>query len=190
MRWGSALVNRLTDNSSPYAGLLLAILATLWAWCPLVDPTVSVWRTLDAPNHMVRTHLLAVMASQGEWFPRWFPQQFGGYGYPTLNFYAPLTYYLTAALATLFPGGSALEAAYVTLLVVASVVVVTGTYALGWVLWRHGPAALLMAMSVAYGPYATHTAIRSAAGPCLQRTHPSAYVPVTTVTDATTSTVT
>ncbi|MEY4406378.1 MAG: hypothetical protein RL345_844, partial [Chloroflexota bacterium] len=153
MRWGSALVNRLTDNSSPYAGLLLAILATLWAWCPLVDPTVSVWRTYDAPNHMVRTHLLAVMASQGEWFPRWFPQQFGGYGYPTLNFYAPLTYYVTAALATLFPGGSAIETAYVIVLGVASVAVVTGTYALGWLLWRHGPAALLMAVCVAYGPY-------------------------------------
>ena len=80
---------------------------------------------------MFRTHFLLELIPKGEWFPRWFPQQFGGYGYPTLNFYAPLTYYLTAALATLLPGGSALEAGYVTLLVVASVVVVTGTYALG-----------------------------------------------------------
>ena len=147
----------VTDRSRPDGGLILALVATFWAWAPLLDPSRSVWRTFDAPNHMVRTHLLAVMASQGEWFPRWFPQQFGGYGYPTLNFYASLTYYLTAALATLFPGGSALEGAYVTLLVVASVVVVTGTYALGWVLWRHGPAALLMAMSVAYGPYVLQT---------------------------------
>lgn len=34
---------------------------------------------------------------------------------------------------------------------------VTGTYALGWVLWRHGPAAFLMAVSVAYGPYMLQT---------------------------------
>ena len=153
MRWGSAFVNRLTDHSSPYAGLILAILATLWAWGPLVDPTVSVWRTFDAPNHMIRTHFLMELIPKGEWFPRWFPQQFGGYGYPTLNFYAPLTYYLTASLSMVLPGRSAIEAAYVTVLVVASVAVVTGTYALGWVLWRHGPAALLMAVSVAYGPY-------------------------------------
>ena len=147
----AALVNRLTDPSRPYGGLILALIGTFWAWAPLIDPSLSMWKTLDAPNHMVRTHLLAVMASHGEWFPRWFPQQFGGYGYPTLNFYAPLTYYVTAVLATLFPGGSAIETAYVTVLVVASVTVVTGTYALGWVLWRHGPAALLMAVSVAYG---------------------------------------
>ena len=153
MRWGSAFVNRLTDHSSPYAGLILAILATLWAWGPLIDPTVSVWRTFDAPNHMIRTHFLMELIPKGEWFPRWFPQQFGGYGYPTLNFYAPLTYYLTASLSMVLPGRSAIEAAYVTVLVVASVAVVTGTYALGWVLWRHGPAALLMAVSVAYGPY-------------------------------------
>ena len=131
MSLGAALVNRLTDPSRPYGGLILALIGTFWAWAPLIDPSLSMWKTLDAPNHMVRTHLLAVMASHGEWFPRWFPQQFGGYGYPTLNFYAPLTYYVTAVLATLLPGGSALEAAYVTLLVVASVVVVTGTYALG-----------------------------------------------------------
>ena len=153
----AALVNRLTDPSRPYGGLILALIGTFWAWAPLIDPSLSMWKTLDAPNHMVRTHLLAVMASHGEWFPRWFPQQFGGYGYPTLNFYAPLTYYVTAVLATLFPGGSAIETAYVTVLVVASVTVVTGTYALGWVLWRHGPAALLMAMSVAYGPYVLQT---------------------------------
>ena len=153
----AALVNRLTDPSRPYGGLILALIGTFWAWAPLIDPSLSMWKTLDAPNHMVRTHLLAVMASHGEWFPRWFPQQFGGYGYPTLNFYAPLTYYVTAVLATLFPGGSAIETAYVTVLVVASVTVVTGTYALGWVLWRHGPAALLMAVSVAYGPYVLQT---------------------------------
>jgi len=155
--WFGHLGRLFIDRSHPYAGLFLALIATFWAWAPLIDPSFSVWRTFDAPNHMVRTHLLEVMASQGEWFPRWFPQQFGGYGYPTLNFYAPLTYYVTSALAMVLPGGSAIETAYVTVLVVASITVVTGTYALGWVLWRHGPAALLMAVSVAYGPYVLQT---------------------------------
>jgi len=98
MRWDSAIVNRITDSYRPYAGLILALLASFWAWAPLVDPSVSVWRTFDARNHMIRTHFLLELIPEGEWFPRWFPQQFGGYGYPTLNFYAPLTYYLTAAL--------------------------------------------------------------------------------------------
>ena len=55
--------------------------------------------------------------------------------------------------------------------------------------WGPAPATNRLVCST-YGPYATLTAIRSAAGPCRQRTHPSAYVPVTTVIDATTSTVT
>ena len=41
------------------------------------------------------------MIAGGDWYPRWFPQQYGGYGYPTLNFYAPGLYYLTLA-----PGGA------------------------------------------------------------------------------------
>ena len=152
--WVSDVGSAFVDGSRPYIGMILAVVATVWAW---TVPSFKVWRTFDGANHMFRTHFLLQMASQGEWFPRWFPQQYGGYGYPTLTFYAPLTYFLMAGLEAVLPGGSSIQDAYEAVLVLSAFVVVTGTYSLGWSLWRHAPAAILMAVSVAYGPYVLQT---------------------------------
>ena len=91
------------------------------------------------------------MAS-GDWYPRWFSEHFGSYGYPALNFYAPATYYLTVLLAWLLPmigthGGLQLMGA------VAALGMISGVYTLGWRLWHHGPAALFTTAIVAYAPY-------------------------------------
>ena len=112
-------------------------------------------RLLDGDQHLAKAYSLAQLLAGGERFPRWTPDLYGGYGYPTFVFYAPATYYLLAALATL--PGTGLGAAYQVAGAVAAVALVAGAYALGWTLWRNGPAALLTAGAVAYAPYALPT---------------------------------
>ena len=80
-------------------GLALLLLLTVPAWGPLLHPGFSLWQVYDGNLHLRRALFLREMIAGGDWYPRWFPQQFGGYGYPTLNFYAPGLYYLTLALA-------------------------------------------------------------------------------------------
>ena len=90
--------------------------------------------------------------AQGDWYPRWFAEHYGSYGYPYLNFYAPAIYYLTVLLAWLLPG----EGVYGGMQlvgVIGALGMISGVYALGWKLWRHGPAAFFAAAIVAYAPY-------------------------------------
>ena len=48
----------------------------------------------DGPLHLFRLVLLDRHMRQGTFFPRWMPELFQGLGYPLLNFYSPLVYYL------------------------------------------------------------------------------------------------
>ncbi len=82
-------------------GLGALLVLTLPAWAPLLHPHFSLWKVFDGGLHLRRTLFLRELIADGNWYPRWLPQQFGGYGYPTLNFYAPGLYYLTLALAAL-----------------------------------------------------------------------------------------
>ena len=86
----------------------------------------------------------------GEWYPRWTPDLYGGYGYPTFAFYAPATYYLLLAVA-LLPGAGLATAFQVVGARAAAFVV--GVYALGWALWRNAPAARSRG-AASYAPYA------------------------------------
>ncbi len=48
----------------------------------------------DAELHIYRLAELSRLFRAGEFFPRWAPNFYYGYGYPIFNYYAPLTYYL------------------------------------------------------------------------------------------------
>ncbi|HFE65868.1 MAG TPA: hypothetical protein ENJ93_01285, partial [Chloroflexi bacterium] len=48
----------------------------------------------DAELHVFRLHELGQLVGGGEFYPRWAPNFYHGYGYPIFNYYAPLTYYL------------------------------------------------------------------------------------------------
>src|SRR5262245_32788053 len=132
-------------------GLLLAVLLTLPAWAPFLRPDLNLWQLFDGASHLRKAWLLAQQIKDGSWYPRWTPQLYGGYGYPTLNFYAPASYYLTVALAVL--PGIGLYESYQLLGAGGAAAIVCGLYALGWRLWHHAPAAVLTAASVAYAPY-------------------------------------
>ena len=133
-------------------GLLLALALTVPAWLPVLHPDLSLPQLHDGTTHLVRAYSLQQHISSGDWYPRWFAEHYGSYGYPALNFYAPATYYLTVLLAWLLPivgvyGGLQLVGA------IGALGVISGVYTLNWRLWHHGPAALLATAIVAYAPY-------------------------------------
>ena len=51
---------------------------------------------------------VTILVRGGEFYPRWAPNFFHGYGYPIFNYYAPLTYYL-ALPVTLMPWFDAVD---------------------------------------------------------------------------------
>jgi hypothetical protein len=142
------------ERFGTYVPLVTLLALSVPAWVILFDPAVNVWREYDGANHMVRAYLLSRAWDHGEWYPRWSPEQYGGYGYPTLNFYAPLVYVVVAALARIIPSDTGIYDAYVVVSAGLALVLFAGTYALGYVVSRHKPVAVLAACLVAYGPYA------------------------------------
>ncbi|HVG97685.1 MAG TPA: 6-pyruvoyl-tetrahydropterin synthase-related protein, partial [Chloroflexota bacterium] len=137
------------------AGLALALLVTLPAWLPWLDPRLDFRVMDDARNHLMRLYHLDFLVRRGVWYPRWLPDLFLGYGYPVFNYYAPGFYYLTLALRTLLRLD--LWDAFRAAGVVATVLGAAGSYALIVTLWRRVAPAVLGAALVLYAPYAFQT---------------------------------
>jgi hypothetical protein len=133
-------------------GLLVALVLTVPAWLPWLDPRQNLWEVDDAKNHLLRLYVLEWMIVRGDWYPRWFPDMFIGFGYPVLNFYAPVFYYLALFLKALLRLD--FWDAFRVSGVVAALIATTGTYALTWTLWRRASLAILAALTLLYGPYA------------------------------------
>ena len=101
-RWRNPAV--LAATAPPWLpGLLLALALTGPAWLPVLHPDLSLPQLHDGTTHLVRAYSLQQHIAGGDWYPRWFAEHYGSYGYPALNFYAPATYYLTVLLAWLLP---------------------------------------------------------------------------------------
>ena len=123
-------------------GLLLAVLLTLPAWAPFLRPDLNLWQLFDGSSHLRKAWLLAQQIKDGNWYPRWIPDLYGGYGYPTLHLLRP-GHLLphpgprppaprsgsTRPSSSSAPAGRPRSWA--------------GVYALAWRLWRHAPAAVL-----------------------------------------------
>ena len=78
---------------SPWIGLLMALLLTLPALWPLLA-LQGLPATPDGPHHLFRLLDFDLALRGDDLYPRWLANHGFGYGFPTLNFYAPLTYYL------------------------------------------------------------------------------------------------
>jgi hypothetical protein len=61
-------------------------------------------RTHDGYYAFSMTQLFWDAISNGVWYPRWFPDVYGGYGYPSFVYYQPAFFYLTLPFSWL-PGG-------------------------------------------------------------------------------------
>ena len=76
--------------------VLLVLLVSLAAALPLAP--AGLVATDDGVNHIFRMWEFNQVLSQGVLYPRWAPDFVFGLGYPLFNFYAPLIYYLGAAI--------------------------------------------------------------------------------------------
>ena len=130
-------------------GLLVALLLTAPAWTPWLDPRQYLWGVDDAKNHMIRIYHLTWLIERGVWYPRWLPDMYMGYGYPVLNFYAPIFYYLAWGLGQLLR--LSVWDSFRAVGVVAALVSAGGVYALTVALWRRLALGVLAAVVLQAG---------------------------------------
>jgi uncharacterized membrane protein len=71
--------------------LVLLLIALIAIW-PFIS-RASLPQETDAELHIFRLMELGYLVAGGEWYPRWAPDFYHGYGYPIFNYYAPLAYY-------------------------------------------------------------------------------------------------
>ncbi len=81
-------------------GFFVVLLICLLAVWPLLS-RAGLSEGTDAELHIFRLHELSQLIRGGEFYPRWAPNFYHGYGYPIFNYYAPLTYYLALPLELL-----------------------------------------------------------------------------------------
>lgn len=72
--------------------LVLLTVLSLFALGPLFQPGYF-WGAHDARHSVYFLFEFDRVLSDGEWYPRWMPDQAYGYGYPFWNIYAPGAYY-------------------------------------------------------------------------------------------------
>ncbi|MCB8921861.1 MAG: hypothetical protein H6662_09770 [Ardenticatenaceae bacterium] len=87
-----------------YLVVLAIVILVLW---PFLS-RASLPSETDAELHIFRLAELSSLVQGGEFYPRWAPDFYHGYGYPIFNYYAPLTYYLGVPI-TLLPGLDAVD---------------------------------------------------------------------------------
>ena len=87
---------------------VISLLALLPFWV-----NESLPQETDAELHIFRLAELSYLIRGGEFYPRWAPNFYHGYGYPIFNYYAPLSYYV-ALLFEFLPGIDVVTAVKIT----------------------------------------------------------------------------
>lgn len=83
-------------------GYLVVLAICLLALWPFIG-RASLPQETDAELHIFRLAELSFLVRGGEFYPRWAPNFYHGYGYPIFNYYAPLSYYV-GLIFELLPG--------------------------------------------------------------------------------------
>lgn len=130
-------------------GFLIVVAICLLAVWPFVSRD-SLPEGTDAELHIFRLAELSYLVRGGEFYPRWAPNFYHGYGYPIFNYYAPLTYYLGLPLE-LLPGVDAVLAVK-TLFVVGLLLAGLGMYGFVRDNWGRRAGYVAAALYV-YAPY-------------------------------------
>jgi hypothetical protein len=131
------------------SGYLLVLLIALIAIWPFIS-RASLPQETDAELHIFRLMELGYLVAGGEWYPRWAPDFYHGYGYPIFNYYAPLAYYGGLPIERLpwFDAVDGVKFVFVLGLLLAAV----GVY--GFVRDNWGrPAGYVAAAVYLYAPY-------------------------------------
>ena len=115
-----ARIKRFVTAIDPGYFVVLAI-AFLAIW-PLLR-YASLPQETDAELHIFRLAELSYLVRNGEFYPRWAPNFYHGYGYPIFNYYAPLVYYvgLLFDLLPWFSPVAAVKAVFVLGMLIGSV---------------------------------------------------------------------
>lgn len=130
-------------------GYLFVLLLALIAIWPFIS-RASLPEGTDAELHIFRLHELSTLVRQGEFYPRWAPDFYHGYGYPIFNYYAPLVYYLGLPLDLL----PAVDPVLATKTIFVAAIVLSGIGVYGFVrdTWSRRAGYVAAAM-VMYAPY-------------------------------------
>jgi hypothetical protein len=97
------MMNRLKQTLQHIdPGYLVVLVICLLALWPFIG-RVSLPQETDAELHIFRLLELSTLVRGGEFYPRWAPNFYHGYGYPIFNYYAPLSYYV-GLIFELLPG--------------------------------------------------------------------------------------
>lgn len=131
------------------SGWLVAAIAPVIAILPTLNGD-HVIDTADGVFHVHRIFAAATLMQNGDFYPRWIPWFHLGYGYPVLNFYAPLATHLGGLLGVV---GISAPLAYSLVVALFWTVGSTGMYGLAR-RYLPPPAALLAAVLWSYAPSA------------------------------------
>ncbi len=130
-------------------GYVVVIAICLLALLPFLV-NASLPQETDAELHIFRLAELSYLIRGGEFYPRWAPNFYHGYGYPIFNYYAPLSYYV-ALLFEFLPEVDAVTAVKMTFML-GMVLGSLGMY--GFVRDNWGrPAGYVAASVYLYAPY-------------------------------------
>ncbi len=124
----------------------LVVLACWW-WA---SPTFNIWETHDGPVHLLRSYVFGDLLQRGDWFPRWAPDLYLGYGYPVFNYVPPLPYYL-AVLGYLL--GLDRYGGLQAVGVIAVLLGTAGAFSLARALWSSSATGYLSALAYILAPY-------------------------------------
>lgn len=130
-------------------GFFVVLAITIIAIWPFVS-RASLPVETDAELHIFRLHELGLLVRGGDYYPRWAPNFYHGYGYPIFNYYAPLAYYV-GLLFELWPfwdAVTAVKAGFILALLAAAL----GMYGFVRDNWGRGPGFVAAAIYV-YAPY-------------------------------------
>src|SRR5512139_2051364 len=94
VRFAPPLPPSAVARVKPYVWLAVPLLA-IPALLPFCRYGLN--QSHDGDIHLLRLALLDYHVGHGILYPRWFPELRLGNGYPVLNYYSPLTYYLAEA---------------------------------------------------------------------------------------------
>lgn len=132
-----------------YWPLLLLVVGAIWACSAMFH--VKWWQSHENIWYPVRVREYQENWSAGTWYARWCPDFYGGYGYPFLNFYAPLVYVSGALVSTI--GSISPMFALKIVMVVCSIASACGVFGLMHGETKRVDAAFLGAALWVFLPY-------------------------------------
>ncbi len=130
-------------------GFLVVVAVCLLAIWPFISRS-GLPQATDAELHIFRLAELSRLFRAGEFFPRWAPNFYYGYGYPIFNYYAPLVYYF-GLLFELLPVISPVDAVKI-LFLLGLLVAGIGMYGFVREIWGR-VAGVVAAAAYVYAPY-------------------------------------